>query len=444
MTTNENAPAVKQGAQSNLSKDTNITEDTQLLEKVEVVIPNNTKLDTTLTLPTWGISHLDYYIDHIAEIYNCPRDYVTFCVMSAVGTAIGTEVASYDGKFHNSTQSWGMIVGEQGCSKSEPLRQAFQPLYELDLEKYEQYKEDLKNWEEDNPKPFFNQTLLGDSTPEYKNTLLSRNKRGTNYNRDEMATKFAELNRYNSGSDIETELSIFNHHPITVSRKSEEPLVIPYPYMSQIGTIQPDILVKCLGNETFINSGYITRWLFVFPDNRNVPYYSEKVLDEKIVNRYREYIRYISRNGNFGIIPYTDEAKELYINYYNELQDKIKNGADNYEKGIYAKLQIHVQRWAVSVFASKLFAVDVKMHISGEIMRYSIDCMHYFEHTALKVRDMIYRNRNLRNPPKEFGKSNILREFVKAYPKAGENKQELANLMGVSRSQVSRELNKPD
>lgn len=439
----ENAPAIEQGAQSNLPKDTNFSADSQqLLDKVEVVIPVNSKLDTTITLPTWGIEHLEYYIDHITETFGCPRDYVTFSVISAVATAIGTEVASYDGKFHNSTQLWGMIVGEQGCSKSEPLKQAFKPLYELDLEKYEQYKEALKNWIEGNPKPFYNQTLLGDSTPEYKNTLLSRNKRGTNYNRDEMATKFAELSRYNSGGDIEAELSIFNHQPITVTRKSEEPLVIPYPYMSQIGTIQPDILTKCLGNDTYINSGYITRWLFVFPENRDVPYYSEKVLDEKIVNRYRDYIRDISSKGNFGAIPYTDEAKELYIEYYNELQDKIKNGADNYEKGIYAKLQIHVQRWAVAVFATQLFAVDIKMHITGEVMIYSIECMRYFEYTALKVRELVYRNRNLRNQPKEIGKEEVIQKLVAYYPNAGKNKQQLADILDVSRPFISKVLNK--
>lgn len=441
MTHKQEAPAVKQGAEITV-KVNDFKEDMQLEEGVDVLIPNNSKLDTTMTLPTWGIEHLEYYIDHITETYNCPRDYVTFSVVSAISTAIGKEITSNDGKFLNSTQIWGMIVGEQGCSKSEPLKQAFQPLYELDLEKYAEYKDELKNWVEGSPKPFYNQTLLGDCTPEYKNSLLSRNKRGINYLRDEIACKFAELNRYNSGSDIETELSIFNHQQLTINRKSEEPIVIPYPYMNQIGTIQPDILVKYLGNDTFINNGYITRWLFVLPDNRDVPYYSEKVLDEKIVNRYRNYIRDISSKGDFRTIPYTDEAKELYIDYYNELQDKIKNGADNYEKGIYAKLQIHVQRWAVIVFVTKLFAVDIKMHITGEIMKYSIDCMRYFEHTALKIRDMIYRNRNLRNLPREIVKEDVIRKLVEHYPNAGNNKQLLADLLKVSRPFISKTLHK--
>lgn len=443
MTEKENTPAIEQGAQSNLSKDTNFMEDTQLSDKVEVIIPVNSKLDTTLILPTWGISHLDYYIDHITDIYNCPRDYVVFCVMSAISTAIGTNISSNDGKYINSTQIWGILIGEQGYSKSEPLRLAFNPLFDLDLEKKEQYKDALKNWKEGTPKPTFEHTILSDTTPEYKYNLLSRNKRGIVYHRDEIAGKFADVNRYNNNSEVETELSIYNHHQIYVNRKSEEPIIISHPFMNQIGSIQPDILVKYIGNDIFINNGYVTRWLFILPENRNISYYSEKVLDEKIINRYNKYIRYISSSEDLGAVTYSDKAKILYIKYFDELQDKIKNGTDNYEKGIYAKLQIHVQRWALVTLTARLFEIDEKMEISEEIMQYSIDCMRYFEYTALKVRDMIYRNRNLRNQPREIGKSDILREFAKAYPKVRENKQELADLMGISRSQVSRELNKP-
>lgn len=206
MTEKNTTPAEDGQGAENQTKGIDFSSDTQLFDKVEVIIPGNSKLDTTPILPTYGVSHLDYFIDHITEIYNCPRDYAAFCVMSAVGTAIGTEIASDDGKFKNSTQVWGMLVGEQGCSKSEPLKRAFQPLYELDLEKHAIYKEAVKNWTEGNPKPSYNHTLLGDTTPEYKYNLLSRNTRGTNYIRDELASKFAELNRYNTGSDVETKL----------------------------------------------------------------------------------------------------------------------------------------------------------------------------------------------------------------------------------------------
>lgn len=40
-------------------------------------------------------------------------------------------------------------------------------------------------------------------------------------------------------------------------------------------------------------------------------------------------------------------------------------------------------------------------------------------------------------------KENILQELVKSYPKAGKNKQALADILGVSRPQISRALNKP-
>lgn len=76
MTQKHNAPAAVQQGANNLNEDTNIVGDTQLKEQVEIIIPDNSKLDTTLTLPTWGLPHLEEGIFHISDIYGCSPDYV--------------------------------------------------------------------------------------------------------------------------------------------------------------------------------------------------------------------------------------------------------------------------------------------------------------------------------------------------------------------------------
>lgn len=93
-------------------------------------------------------------------------------------------------------------------------------------------------------------------------------------------------------------------------------------------------------------------------------------------------------------------------------------------------------------YVARVFELNEGTTITGDIMKYSIECMTYFEYTALKVRNLILNSRNTVTRNKGLTKENILQELVKSYPKAGENKQALADFIGVSRSQVSRSLNK--
>ena len=119
----------------NSNKDNQFADNTQ----IEISIPEGTKIDRTPHLPTWGISHLDYFIDHISDVYGCPRDYVTMSVIIAASTAIGTNATSFDGKYKNNPLLWGLLIGEQSTNKSEPLKQAFKPLYDIDFELHDNY-----------------------------------------------------------------------------------------------------------------------------------------------------------------------------------------------------------------------------------------------------------------------------------------------------------------
>lgn len=442
MTHKQEAPAENGQGAENLNKDTDFAEDTQLLEQVEVVIPDNSKLDTTLTLPTWGLPHLEDGIFHISDIYGCSPDYVVMGQMTAVSSAIGKNIMSYDGKFYNYGMAWNMLVGRQGTSKSEPLKQALQPLLDINNEMYQEYKRQKDIWVEGEIKPIYSPSIVADTTPEYLYDLMGRGGAVTCFY-DEIANLEENRNRYNTGGDSTTLLSISSGSQISVNRKNGEPIVIPNPFLNITGTIQPETLVRIYGKEAYINNGYLARWLFAFPENQAIQMYNENTVDKAVLKRYDSFIRYIATANSLGIVPFTPGAKKLYTDYFNMLQTKKMNAADGYEAGIYSKLQIHAQRWALTTFTARLFELNEKMQISDEVMRYSIDCMQYFEYTALKVRDLIYRNRNLRNQPREIGKSDILREFVKVYPNAGKDKTALAKVMGVSRSQVSRELNRP-
>ena len=379
----------------NSSKDSEFADNMQ----IEISIPEGNTIDRTPHLPTWGIPHIEYFIDHISAVYGCPRDYVTMCVMMAISTAIGTNATSFDGKYKNNPLLWGLLIGEQSTNKSEPLKQAFKPLYDIDAELHESYLKRKSACVEGDIKPTYEHNIVGDSTPEYRSGLLSRNSHGICYLRDEMASKFAEVNRYNSGSEVETELTIFSAGQLCINRKGDEPILIKSPFMNQIGTIQPDIVSKYMGSDMFMYNGYLARWLFVFPDNKICSEYSDKSVEDSVINRYAKFIRYIYDDKilSNSTVTYSNEAKKMYADYYNSLQKKALQTTDSYEAGIYGKLQIHVQRWALATWVARVFELSEKTIITGDIMRYSIECMDYFEYTALKVRKLrIYNNTKCR------------------------------------------------
>ena len=173
---------------------------------------------------------------------------------------------------------------------------------------------------------------------------------------------------------------------IIINRKSETALLIKEPCLSIIGGTQPDVLADTFGSDYFMSSGFNQRWLFVYPDDIPPAMYSESKVSKEVSDAWSEYINGLldfdfASNG-LSTLYITDEAKQLYIDYYNKLQLK-KSGARGYMASVYAKLQIMVERWAG--IAHLLGKEPGMSRILPEEMEYSVRCMDYFERCAEKV-----------------------------------------------------------
>lgn len=411
-------------------------------EGVEVNIPERSKLDSSILLPTWHIpTKMKESIQHIANVYGCSTDYVFMGYMMTISAAIGKKIQLDDGKYLNYVMLWSMFVGRQGINKSEPLKQALKPLLELEISRNVEYKQQLEQWREGQPKPVLKQNIAIDITPEALYELMGKGFAITSYY-DELASMEENKNRYTNSGESPTSMSIYSGSPLTINRKGSEPIFIPNPFLNITGTIQPETLVKTFGKEVYINNGYLSRWLFVYPDNQEIQFYNENVLDDTIINHYKEFILSIVNSPDLGIITLTSGARKLYAEYYDSLQLKKMNAKDDYEAGIYSKLQINIQRWALIVFIARFFELKEKMEISDEVMRYSIQCMQYFEYTALKVRNMILNNRNQHTSALKMANGELLHELGKRYPIAIVNYKDIAKALNVDRSYIYRMFNK--
>lgn len=406
---------------------------------IENMIEDNIKY-----LPLDGISpKASAIIDSVVKSLQCSPDIALSAMFTAVGTAAGKRVVIDDGKFQNYPCLWTCIVAASGSNKSAPLKFFMQPLKDRDSYNYDAYNEELKAYkqaEEKGERPVFRQHIISDSTPEARNQALYINSNGILLYRDELKGFIDDFCRYNKSGELSQMLSVFDSDTIVVNRKSDDTLLIKDPFMSIIGTIQPSLLSDAFGNDSMMNSGFNQRWLFCYPDEQAPEMYNDVSIDKSVISDWRDFIYNLliyDFSATGGKLNIRGEAKKVYIDYYNNLQVK-KASADDYLRSVYSKLQIHVIRWAGIVHI--LGDDPMSVNITREEMEYSVNCMEYFEHCALKVYKILIDGRAHKSDSKPMGKEELIAMCYNTFnPKS---KQSFADAIGISRQAVSRSIKK--
>lgn len=398
-------------------------------------------------LPIDGLSpEAQAVIRGYADGYQCNRDFITASMFSAVSTALGKRICSDDGRYKNYFPLFICLVAPSGSNKTVPMREVLRPLTNRNAANYEVFREAMKKYEaeikagnENADKPIFRQLIISDSTPESRIKALSENQNILLVS-DEIATMLYNMNRYNKSGEVPQLISIWSVDDIVINRKSETALLIKEPCLSVIGGTQPDVLADTFGSDYFMYSGFNQRWLFVYPDDVPPTMYSESKVPKRISDAWNEYINglldfdFVS-NG-LGTLYIKGEAKQIYIDYYNRLQQK-KSEACGYMGSVYAKLQIMVQRWAgITHMLGKDLGVD---YILPEEMEYSVRCMNYFERCAEKVYMRLTEGRK-QPEARPIGKEQMIANVYHLTNPVSQSA--VAEALGVSKQFISKCLKK--
>ncbi len=210
-----------------------------------------------------------------------PKDYIAGSMLTAMAAVIGnTHSAEAMSGWKEYVILFVALVGCPGVCKSHPLSYLMQPLIDHDAEKAAQFTEELKRYNaamelppkervangyELNPvEPRRVRFMMQDVTNEAVHRILSENPRGLILMYDELAGWVKNFNRYNSGSESEFWMSVFNHKVAMSDRKSSQSGVfIRNPFLCVIGTIQPKVLTDLAANNRNAN-GFMERILYVF------------------------------------------------------------------------------------------------------------------------------------------------------------------------------------
>lgn len=136
------------------------------------------------------------------------------------------------------------------------------------------------------------------------------------------------------------------------------------------------------------------------------------------------------------------EAKALYVDFYNETIIKTIN-AHPYTCSMLSKLRIQVLKWSAithilschdSTVSGQCFALPTSNVITEAEMKYSIECIRYFEYCGHKALSIIPGIK----PMKQRSQAEMVSDLVYSIGYNNVNITKLAEGLGVSRQYVSK------
>lgn len=347
--------------------------------------------DKRYDFPTSGLPKIVIeLVKEISETYQIPVEFPIISCLSAFSAVIKKKVFASTKKFKNYPQIWGMIVAQSGVGKTEQLELIFRPLKDIDRENYDDYRLQMAAWkydcirakkdkEPEPDKPILKQLLVDDFTPESLYKALQQNMGAISLCRDELSGWFNDFGRYNKNGEVARYLSIFNNNQFSITRKSEEPLLISEPYMTICGTIQPEVLFKLLDENDYKESGFAARFMFVFHDNLHRMYYNEKEVSNDIYEKYKQLILKANEYTFDNYYTLCPDANKKYIKYENELTDLINSTDNSFLKSGYSKMPVHLLRLSLIVQVIQDLENDnISYSISEIALEFAIQCCRYF------------------------------------------------------------------
>ena len=411
-----------------------------------------TELDKDLNPDRFPVETLPepcrYLVNEANEALNLDPAFTGAACLAALSTVIGNSyrLKLKAGRTYPANLFIG-IIGSPGSGKTPASNIVFEPLKQINNEKYREYLKELEafeHWEnlpkeekgnsEKPKKPVWKRRLLDDHTPETLPDVLNDNPKGVCLFVDELASWYQSFQRYNAGPDMERWLSIWSGQPFSVTRVSKPPKNVPSPFCSVFGGIQPGVLPSLLDNSKLVN-GFADRILFAFESLDKQPdrWDSGEVSEWTIAN-YKERIETLdSLQPGFvdGVNPkmlnLTSKTMDIWKDYYNEIQQRIHSAPD-YEASILSKIEQYVPRLTLILALGN--NPETPQAKPGD-MENAIRLSKYFEHTAMKARELAGAGGNL-------DKVNV----IKYLRSLGASQNEIANAMKCSQQYVQKVLKK--
>ncbi|MCC9138717.1 DUF3987 domain-containing protein [Pontibacter silvestris] len=344
-----------------------------------------------------------------------PVDFTATSMLCAAATAIGnSHTAHVKPTWQEGAVLYAALVAPPGSNKSHPLDFAFAPLSRRDDEAYHRYAQerreyellqgmlgkDRNNHETEGPRePVLSKTLVSDFTQEALTVAHSHNTRGVCAVVDELAGFVKNLNRYNSGGDVEFWLSAWSSKTVSVDRLKRMPVRIRRPFIPIVGTIQNGVLLELARNGKSDN-GFLDRFLFAMPEGVRKERWSDSVLDEAHTRNWANYMAFLLElkmevDEWETPVPrqlrFSPEAWLRLQEWQGTNTDLCNDAESEALKGVYTKLEVYTIRFALILQLLAWACCEAeKAQIELKAVEGAILLSEYFRRTARVVQRIVH------------------------------------------------------
>ena len=300
-------------------------------------------------------------------------------------------------------------------------------------------------------KPKKSQFIANDITIEALIDLHSDNKNGVGIFKDELAGWFKDMNKYREGSDLEHWLSSWSNKQININRKTAKNSFVERAFMPVLGGIQPSVLDSFSTSENN-NNGFLDRMLFCYPD-LIVEKYVDNELDESLIKWYEDFIlafyetiqKSIKWTDEYEIEPmiayFSEEAKKEWIRIFDEITDLQNSDHETeYLKSMLPKLKSYIPRFSLIINCLDAYELDEDVPYNIIRIQSILKAEKLAKYFISNAKKMKFESKDRQEIKKDLikneGKTNF-EKFKVIFEKNNKiKKNELANLLGVSRTQI--------
>ncbi|MCC7083764.1 MAG: DUF3987 domain-containing protein [Pirellulales bacterium] len=321
------------------------------------------------------------FVVEAAAAIGCDASYIALPTLACLARAIGNKrVIQLKRSWHEPAIVWAAIIGKSGTHKTPALAAATDTLqnkqqeataqHQNALQQHEQdraiYERDYAAWKRSRttePPPWepalpaLQRYIVSDITIEALADRLHQQFNGVLVIRDELAGWLNGIAEYKGGqgSDLGHWLASWSAAPLTVDRKTGaiKTVHIPRASVSIVGGIQPGVLRSAIGREHMMD-GLCARLLLAMPQAKPVRWTEATVSPATEATIGKVYERLLAlepaadEEGNAApfAMPLTEEAKAVWINYYNRHRAEMAELDDDLA-ACWSKLEAYAARFAL-------------------------------------------------------------------------------------------------
>jgi hypothetical protein len=361
-------------------------------------------------------------VTEAAAALECPPDLVALPMLATLGSAIG------DARWVQLKESWkeraniyAAVIANPGAKKTPAAGVATEPAERKQIEmrneyrkKYREYERSMLEYDKDKREcrksgtadplppspPVMERTYVDDTTVEALVPVLRDNPRGVVVIKDELTGWIKAMDQYKAGgkgADRQFYLSGWSRKSYVNDRKGEaEAVILPHPFMSVVGSIQPDVLHELSDGR---EDGMLDRFLFADP----APVAS-RWTDEEISTQAREgYARLYEgiRSLSLGLddhgdpmpamVHFSPDAKAALRDEINGIRSEMEiPGFPERLQWVWSKIEAYVARLSLIIALCRVVEKRAPERIEAEDVLRASALVAYFKSHARRVYARLY------------------------------------------------------